>query len=157
MKKLLISLLIFCSNVLAGELPNNLLTPGVARNISLNQICNTKWGKDARTVTSRMKATVYKSYNMVNRKGDCALSSRGCEVDHLISRELGGADNVKNLWPQPYGGIWNAAVKDKLENKLHSLICAPNPTITLKDAQSCLVNDWIVCYKKTYSVKLYSI
>jgi hypothetical protein len=46
--------------------------------------------------------------------------NRHCEIDHLISRELGGADEVANLWPQSYGGQpWNAVLKDKLENRLH--------------------------------------
>lgn len=145
-----IAVLIFSQNSLAGELPNVKFTQGVARNLPLSQICTTKWGVDARAVTPTMKATVYKKYGMVNKQGDCALSPRGCEVDHLISRELGGADDIKNLWPQPYGGVWNASVKDKLENRLHTLICAKKPTITLKEAQGCLVNNWINCYKKIY-------
>ena len=27
---------------------------------------------------------------------------KGCEVDHRVSREVGGADTIENLWPQPY-------------------------------------------------------
>jgi hypothetical protein len=32
----------------------------------------------------------------------CVVDSHGrrCEIDHLISRALGGADDVKNLWSQ---------------------------------------------------------
>jgi 5-methylcytosine-specific restriction endonuclease McrA len=43
----------------------------------------------------------------------------GCEVDHLISRELGGADATDNLWPQPYTQHPGAHEKDRLENQLH--------------------------------------
>ena len=67
----------------------------------------------------------------------------------MISREFGGADVVKNLWPQAYGSSpWNAHLKDKLENRLHKEVCAGH--ITLKQAQTMLVNDWRVAYRKYY-------
>ncbi len=47
-----------------------------------------------------------------------------CEIDHLISRELGGADDLDNLWPQSHGGHWNAHHKDTLENRLNEEMCA---------------------------------
>lgn len=50
----------------------------------------------------------------------------GCEVDHLISLELGGANAIENLWPQPFDGKWNAHVKDRLELRLHKEHHAPN-------------------------------
>lgn len=50
---------------------------------------------------------------------------RTCEIDHLISRELGGADVMENLWPQAYvTSPWKAVLKDKLENQLHKEMCA---------------------------------
>ena len=55
-------------------------------------------------------------------------------------------NDVKNLWPQAYAGQWGAKVKDKLENKLHVLVCAG--TITLDDAQKGIATDWISLYKK---------
>ncbi len=64
-----------------------------------------------------------------------------CEIDHLISRELGGADDVKNLWPESYGSSpWNAHLKDKLENRLHKEMCAGH--IGLQATRDMLVNDW---------------
>lgn len=75
--------------------------------------------------------------------------NRTCEIDHLISRELGGADVVKNLWPQAYGtSPWNAVLKDKLENRLHKEMCANK--ISLAKARSMLSNDWRKAYKKYY-------
>jgi hypothetical protein len=50
---------------------------------------------------------------------------RTWEIDHLISREFGGADEIANLWPQAYGtSPWNATLKDKLENRLNKEMCA---------------------------------
>ena len=40
-----------------------------------------------------------------------------CEIDHLISREQGGAYVVDNLWPEAYGSPWNVHMKDKLEDR----------------------------------------
>ena len=48
-----------------------------------------------------------------------------------MSLELGGANTSDNLWPQPYDGEWNAHDKDRLENKLHHIVCKKK-TITLK-------------------------
>jgi hypothetical protein len=36
------------------------------------------------------------------------------------------------LWPQPYGGEWSAHDKDRLECKLHHMVCK-GTTITPKD------------------------
>ncbi len=72
---------------------------------------------------------------------------QGCEVDHLISLELGGADTVDNLWPQPYDGEWNAWDKDRLEARMHKLICTDR-TLKLKDAQEEIRTDWKAIYKK---------
>jgi hypothetical protein len=75
---------------------------------------------------------------------------RRCEIDYLISRELGGADVVENLWPEPYGTHpWNAQLKDKLENRLHKEMCAGN--ITSKAAREMLVTDWTAAYLKYYA------
>ena len=145
---------------LADDVPDLSKTPGVARpGLTKAKICSIKWGKDARHVTDVMKEQVFASYGMSgNNDPRCdppkplpgkKPSKQRCEIDHLISRELGGADDVRNLWPQSYGAKpWNAHLKDKLENRLHKEMCAGN--ITLKQAQDMLVNDWRVAYKKYY-------
>jgi hypothetical protein len=135
----------FSAGAFGGTLPDPALTPGVTRDLTLDQICGTKWGKDARAVTAAMKAHVYAEYNMAPHQGDCALSPRGCEIDHAISRELAGADDVRNLWPQPYGGQCNAVDKDRLENKLHALVCAK--VITIETAQQAIARNWIEAYR----------
>ena len=71
-------------------LPDLRITPGVYRkNLSKYKICHTKWGLDKRHVTLSMKKKVFIVYGI--------LYSRHSEfeVDHLISRELGGADVVE--------------------------------------------------------------
>lgn len=79
-----------------SDLPDPKLTPGVVRDdLTLEQICKTAWGKDERLVTDKMKKQVIAEY-----PGECP--SGKTEIDHLLSRELGGADDVRNLWKQCY-------------------------------------------------------
>jgi hypothetical protein len=134
--------------VYAADLPNADVTPGVTRyGVTKVDLCPVAHTPALRNVSEAEKHRVYQHYGLVgNHSGYCDVTE-GCEVDHLISLEVGGANDVKNLWPQPYSGTpWNAHVKDKLENKLHALVCAG--TITLSDAQTAISTDWIAAYKK---------
>lgn len=149
---LVVAGLLYAGLVLADDLPDLSKTPGVARaGLTKSKICSIKWGKDERHVTPAMKKEVFALYGYSgNDDPRCVPSgSQHCEIDHLVSRELGGADDVKNLWPEAYGTTpWNAHLKDKLENRLHKEMCAGH--ITLKQARDMLVNDWRVAYKNYY-------
>jgi hypothetical protein len=68
------------------------------------------------------------------------------EEDHLISLELGGhPTDPANLWPEPWFGAWNARDKDKLENRLHAMVCSGD--ILLRDAQRAIAADWVAAFK----------
>lgn len=137
-------------------LPNDKLTPGVIALTDKTKVCSTKWGKDERAVTEAMKKQVYSAYGTAPGKGTCKLVAhkakngkivkKGCEIDHRVSRELGGADDPKNLWAQPYltPDDPGAYQKDKLENWLHVQVC--NGKMTLSDAQNALLGDWYAAY-----------
>src|SRR5260221_5460578 len=79
-------------------------------------------------------------------KGTCA--PKGCEVDHLVALTIGGENSIKNLWPEPFGGPWNAHMKDRLENRLHTLVC--DGKMDLKEAQHEISTDWVSAYKKQF-------
>src|SRR5206468_2406254 len=96
-----------------------------------------------RHVTTAVKRRVYASYGVVPRQGYCSCP-QGCEVDHLISLELGGSNEQANLWPQPFCGEDNAHMKDQLENKLHQLVC--DRTLELSVAQDAISSNWIDAY-----------
>lgn len=123
--------------LLSVSLPNPSVTPGKAALFDQATVCSTKWGKDARHVTEAMKREVASAYGL--RRGSIVGYGRGpcCEFDHLISRELGGSDDVLNLWPQPWA---EAKQKDALENYLHREVCAGR--MTLSDAQRAIASDW---------------
>lgn len=122
------------------------LTPGVVRPLTKKEVCTTKWGQDARHVTTAMKRQVFEAYG-IHCVPLTAKRGPACgewEVDHLISRELGGADDVRNLWPQPYEGEWNARMKDRLENRLHKEVCEGR--LPLHGAQTLIRSGWHEVY-----------
>ena len=67
------------------------------------------------------------------------------EVDHLISLELGGSNDIANLWPEPADPRPGFHEKDKVENYLHDQVC--NGSMSLQDAQYKIANDWFTVYK----------
>jgi hypothetical protein len=96
--------------------------------------------KLVRDVPAAVKRDAYAEYGRSKEKGKC------CEVDHLIPLELGGSNRLKNLWPEPYDTEWSAKVKDRLENRLHAMVCAGD--IELSAAQKAIATDWIRAYKE---------
>ena len=69
------------------------------------------------------------------------------EVDHLVSLELGGSNDDKNLWPESYKtSPLNARIKDALEDRLHALVCAGK--LRLGNAQFAIRTDWIAAYRE---------
>lgn len=132
---------------LAADLPTPSLTPGSTLAVTAADICKSGYAKSVRAVSEALKRAVYREYGLAgNHTGYCAVEE-GCEVDHLISLELGGANDIKNLWPEPYSGTaWNAHTKDKLENFLHSEICAGR--LPLGQAQRDIADDWVGAYRR---------
>ena len=68
-----------------------------------------------------------------------------CELDHLISLELGGADTIDNIWPQcgPDGVALSERFfkrKDAVENFLAKQV--REGKMSLADAQKGIATDW---------------
>lgn len=131
-------------------LPNSARTPGATNpdvtQTTINQtICVTGWTSTIRPPSS--VTTAIKKQQLASGyayQGDTLTSHY--EEDHLISLELGGSPASElNLWPEPYTSDEGARVKDRVENKLHSLVCAG--TITLATAQQAIAGDWWSAYK----------
>ncbi len=124
-------------------MPEPILTPGTLADVTAKECCRPGYSAEARNVTQATKNAVYARYGIRKHKpGDF-------EIDHLISIELGGGEEIENLWPQSYSGTWNAHLKDRLEDKLHQLVC--NGSITLAEAQHAIRTDWIAAYEKYIS------
>lgn len=123
-----------------GSLPDRRLTPGNLREVTRDDICAPGYTKRVREVPIRIRRRVYERYERRRENGIC------CELDHLIPLELGGSNREQNLWPEPYNVLWNARAKDRLEGRLHKLVC--DGSIDLATAQREIASDWIAAYRK---------
>lgn len=123
------------------DLPDPRLTPGDVLSTNAKEICTPGYARSVRNVPQSVKNQAYRLYGITSRKpGEY-------EVDHLISLQLGGSNSIKNLWPQSYQTKpVNANVKDRLENKLHDLMCKGQ--ISVSEAQKAIATDWIAAYRK---------
>ena len=118
--------------------PNPTLTPGdTVPGVSASQVCTPGYSTSVRSVSSAEKAEVYRRYGIPNVTGRD-------EVDHFISLEIGGSNNVTNLWPEPYAPVPGAHQKDKVENYLHAQVCTG--AMTLPQAQQTIRSDWYAVY-----------
>jgi hypothetical protein len=145
----LVLLLTFISTASARDptIPDPDLTPGVMRELTLKQICHTKWGFDRRLVTAAMKRQVFASYGLTPTSRSCKLGTHKSrfEIDHFYPRCGGGADDAKNLWPQCYSGKWNAVMKDRLEVRVCRDIC--NGKLDREDVPAVFAPDWRKSYR----------
>jgi hypothetical protein len=122
--------------------PEPSLTPGAVATINKDQVCTSASPKN-RSVPVSLQHEVFEEY------GIASAEPRAYEVDYLITPALGGADDIRNLWPQSYSSaVWNAGVKDALEDRLHDLVC--NGNLDLVAAQHDISSDWIAAYRKYF-------
>ena len=127
----------------ASHLPNARLTPGAIRYIQREQVCVLASEADEHKPSLQLANQVFSQYRIVNP------NPRAFEVDYLITPSLGGAEDIRNLWPQPYAeGVWTAHVKDALEDYLRTKVC--DGTLDIATAQAEIASNWVVAYKKYF-------
>jgi hypothetical protein len=71
------------------------------------------------------------------------------EIDHIVSLELGGSNDIANLYPEKANAHPGYHVKDKLENRLHELVCLGS--MALRGAQDGIATNWEGLYKRVFS------
>jgi hypothetical protein len=122
-----------------GPSPDKDCTPGaVFVGVTKDQICQSGYSKSVRNVPESEKNAVYREYGVLSHQ------TGEYEVDHLISLELGGSNDISNLWPEAANPTPGFHEKDKVENYLHEQVCSGN--ISLEQAQSEIGNDWLSVY-----------
>ncbi|HVM91533.1 MAG TPA: hypothetical protein VMT67_01915 [Terriglobales bacterium] len=126
-----------------GAEPNRILTPGATRPVRIDNICSMPREEVVSEVTPSLRQQVFREYGISNPRPE------DYEIDYLIAPGLGGTEELHNLWPEPSTArIWNAHVKDTLEEHLHEMVCAGQ--IDLPTAQREIATDWIAAYKKYF-------
>lgn len=140
----LLSLAIFAISHVAAQdwpvVPDDGLTPGEIATTDATEVCVPGYARSMRHTSGRIKAMAYRQYGIDRRSGHF-------EIDHRVPLELGGADTEANLWPESYDTEpWNAHVKDRLEERLHAMVC--NGELSLPDAQSAFLGNWTDAYRR---------
>lgn len=123
--------------------PRAALTPGAVRAVNLATMCAAADEGDRPVITPALARQVFLRYGIHDPQ------PRAYEVDYLIPPDLGGSNDVQNLWPQSYSdSVWNARVKDALEDRLRTMVCSGG--IDLATAQRELAADWVAAYKRHF-------
>ena len=96
-----------------------------------------------KAVPAELQRKVFEEYGIAGGE------PRAYEVDYLVTPALGGADDIRNLWPHSYSAtMWNAQVKDALEDRLREMVC--EGSLDLMEAQTEIAVNWIAAYKKYF-------
>jgi hypothetical protein len=125
-------------------IPDPTLTPGAVRTTDVGAICSTP--------TSELRHWARERDDRI--LAECGLPTGphpDWEVDHLIPLCLGGADDDRNLWPQPRRSLepeFNAERKDDLEARLCQMVCAGE--LDAKAAQAEIASDWTESYRRRF-------
>jgi hypothetical protein len=99
--------------------------------VTVGELCTLGFARRHRRVPYRVRDAVY------NRYGLWRGFRRGYVIDHLIPLELGGRNDLANLWPQPRAQSYR---KDRDENRLHDAVCTGSES--LADARAEIVRIW---------------
>jgi hypothetical protein len=113
-------------------------TPGAVFNVTAAQICVSGYSQSVRDVSESTKNQVYASY------GITAHAPGQYEVDHFIPLELGGSNDITNLFPEAAEPKPGFHEKDKVENYLHDQVCSGK--IILQQGQEMIRQDWVKVY-----------
>ncbi len=124
------------------SIPDSKLTPGATLLVNRPAVCAQENIKN-KAVPVALQRRVFEEY------GISGADPRAYEVDYLVTPALGGADDIHNLWPHSYSHtVWNAQVKDALEDHLRDMVC--EGSMDLEEAQREIAANWIVAYKKYF-------
>jgi hypothetical protein len=131
----------------AGVLPRQDLTPGAYfADVTIDDVRKDGFSATVRDVTEAEKRKVFELYGL-----DYERERSKREADHVIELAVGGANDIRNIWPQQlhlnyHGRDMGAIEKDKLEKKVLAAVRAGK--MSLHEAQAGLAGDWTVLYRK---------
>ena len=122
-------------------LPDPVVTPGEAQNISLAEVKKLASGAArASNIPTDVKRAVYGAYGL-------SVDEKNYTLDHLIPLSLGGSNSAKNLWPHSRkGSFWTVEKKVKLEKRVYRLVCAGR--LPLVAARQEVASNWAKAYRK---------
>jgi len=128
-----------------GTEPDRRCSPGAySSGLTKAVICGAGFTTSSiRNVPDSEKHAVEVEYGMVPMP-----YGRTIEIDHIVSLELGGANDIANLFPEPGTGTASYHAKDRLENRLHDLVCSGG--MSLRAVQRSIASAWISLYRRVF-------
>lgn len=125
----------------SSGMPDGACTPGaVFPNVTADEVCKSGYATSVRDVPESEKEQVYAEYGIASH------TAGQYEVDHLVSLELGGSNDVSNLWPEAASPSPGFHEKDRVENYLHDQVCSG--AISLAQAQQEIATNWLAVYNQ---------
>lgn len=123
-----------------GPVPDRACSPGAYYSgLTTAVLCSPRFRTSSvRHVTQAAKYAVEVEYWLAPRH-----YGRTLEIDHIVPLELGGSNDIANLFPER-----DYRQKDALENRLHALVCAGH--MQLRAAQRAIATDWRALYRRLY-------
>ncbi len=123
-----------------GPLPDSECTPGsVFPEATREIICVKGYTKTVRSVSVATKRKIYTAYGI-----SYPQPTGSYEADHLIPLELGGDNDIANLFPESQDPRPGFREKDLVENYLNEEVCTGR--IELGAAQQQIATDWVSVY-----------
>jgi hypothetical protein len=128
-----------------GRLPDRRCSPGAYYSkLTTSVICSSSFRTGPiRNVPDAEKHAVEVEYGLAPRAYGSTL-----EIDHIVSLELGGSNDIANLYPEKAKPRPGFHEKDRLENLLHERVCSGR--ISLAAARRQIASDWVRLYKRTF-------
>jgi hypothetical protein len=99
---------------------------------------------DYRYVPDSEKRDVEAEYGMDTTK----KYGRSLEIDHIVSLELGGSNDIANLFPEGKYAHPGYKIKGALETRVAHMVC--DGKIGLRTAQRRIATDWQGLYKDVF-------
>jgi hypothetical protein len=125
------------------RLPDRNCSPGgYYKKATRREICRSGYASRVRHVTESTDHAVFAEYRIRHH------SARTYEVDHIVPLELGGSNARGNLFPEPAGQGLGFHQKDRLEDRLHSVVCAGGRS--LRTAQRAIARNWLRAYRRAF-------
>jgi len=129
--------------------PDPVLTPGVVASTDESEVCGRvnglTYSQRHRKTTAAMKAEVFRRYGIDPE----TARQHSWEIDHRVELAIGGADDVRNLWPESGETHPNFHDKDRLEAEVWRRVCVHH-TMTLAEGQAIFLGDWIEGYTRIF-------
>jgi competence protein ComEC len=123
-----------------GSLPDRACSPGaIFPNATVAQICVSGYTKTVRNVPLSLRKKVFAEYGI-----SLPVPFGSYENDHIIALELGGSNDIANLYPESAKPAPGFHEKDVVENYLHQEVCEGR--VALSVAQKQIATDWTLVY-----------